>query len=227
MAIILALILLAMSVSVSAAQLKREVTPKPIYNTFPDGAKTDVVVFKLVEGIERPPVVGLRFDRVGADWDQLNAHIDNPLIDRVVPRFQTDPKVLDDLRRQAMARSDAELADLTLYYQLDLSHKATAEQRIGIANSLNDLNIVEIAYFAPWPELATVNAEPDTPGWESGQFYLQPAPTGIDAYAGWQHAGGHGENVKVVDIEGNWIETHEDLHGGTDSWHIAGTRIND
>ncbi|MFH1687601.1 MAG: S8 family serine peptidase, partial [bacterium] len=28
-------------------------------------------------------------------------------------------------------------------------------------------------------------------------------------------------------IEGNWIETHEDLHGGTDSWHIAGTRIND
>ena len=227
MAIAVTLCFIVISLSADAAQLKREVVPKPTYNTLPVGAKTDVIVFKLVEGIERPDIIDHNFDRSGKTWDQLNALISGSQVERLTPRFQNDPEILDNLRQQAMAKSSVDLADLTLYHQIELSDKSTPDQRIAIANSLNELDIVEIAYFAPSPELATINAEPDTPGWESGQFYLQPAPTGIDAYAGWQVPGGHGESVKVVDIEGNWIETHEDLHGGTDTWHIAGTRIND
>jgi subtilisin family serine protease len=48
---------------------------------------------------------------------------------------------------------------------------------------------------------------------EAFQGYLDPAPTGMDIRYAWTLPGGHGENVRIVDIEFNWNLSHNDLAG--------------
>ena len=50
-----------------------------------------------------------------------------------------------------------------------------------------------------------------TPDYTSLQGYLDPAPTGVNAEGVWGISGGRGQTVKVIDIEGAWLWTHEDL----------------
>lgn len=69
------------------------------------------------------------------------------------------------------------------------------------------------------------DAPPVTPDFTARQVYLGPAPAGIDAEYGWTLAGGHGAGVRIIDIEGAWQFTHEDLtqnQGG-----VVGTAIAD
>lgn len=50
-----------------------------------------------------------------------------------------------------------------------------------------------------------------TPDFSGRQGYLGPAPAGVDAVWAWQQAGGSGEGVNVVDVEGGWQLGHQDL----------------
>jgi serine protease len=50
-----------------------------------------------------------------------------------------------------------------------------------------------------------------TPDFVSLQDYLEPAPLGVDAFAGWTYAGGRGDGVKIIDVEIGWNWSHEDL----------------
>jgi subtilisin family serine protease len=50
---------------------------------------------------------------------------------------------------------------------------------------------------------------------EPMQGYLEPAPAGMDVRYAWTLAGGHGENVRVIDIEVNWNLAHTDLIAST------------
>lgn len=43
------------------------------------------------------------------------------------------------------------------------------------------------------------------------QGYLDPSPLGMDVRYAWALPGGHGENVRIVDIEYNWNLEHNDL----------------
>ncbi|MDX3616502.1 S8 family serine peptidase [Streptomyces europaeiscabiei] len=52
---------------------------------------------------------------------------------------------------------------------------------------------------------------PPTPDHTGRQGCLRPAPEGIDAHWAWQHPGGSGRGVTVVDVEGAWQLGHEDL----------------
>lgn len=52
---------------------------------------------------------------------------------------------------------------------------------------------------------------PATPDYTGSQGYLDAAPNGVDAEGAWLLPGGRGTNVKVIDIEGAWLWTHEDL----------------
>ncbi|MGW7087869.1 S8 family peptidase [Streptomyces sp. NPDC054871] len=54
---------------------------------------------------------------------------------------------------------------------------------------------------------------PVTPDFTGRQGYLRPAPEGVDAYWAWQRLGGSGEGITVIDIEGAWQLSHEDLTG--------------
>lgn len=232
--LVVAILLLAMlSVTPIAAgenfQIKRPTPVKPIYKSLPTHDNTNEIIFKLVEGIGQPSFDGGRFRVNSAEFDRLNTDIlSHEKSSACVPHFITEKSALDQMRTEGMRRVGHTLPDLTLYYRLSIADNASAADKLQLVQALNSLDVVEIAYFAPKPELANVETKVAlTPVWETSQWYLQPAPTGMNAYYGWSFPGGKGETVKLVDIEGNWVESHEDLHGGTDSWHIAGSKILD
>ncbi len=228
-------LLSADSFAAYAPVLKRPVPEKPVYKSLAQWSATDRVVIKLKEGMGQPEFDGRQFVKQGADWDKLNALLASPGKSSTVrPRFNESRATLNRLREEGMQRSGKQLPDLSLYYEISLPASATSQEATDMLNELNKLDIVEIAYAAPRPALAVApdpgTSTPDkavTPAFQSGQYYLSAAPTGLDAYYAWGFPGGKGDNIKVVDIEGNWIQTHEDLHGGTDDFHIAGTVIND
>lgn len=244
--IVMAIIVAFLAVSVSLASnfpLKRVVSPKPIYTELPTHLNTDQIVIKLKEGMGQPEYVNNKFDRQGSEWDKLNAIIattDKSIA--LTAHFSSDKDVLNENRAIGSARAGFELPDLTLYHDFNLSPQLTNTQRLTKLNDLNSLSIVEIAYFAPVNELAAIKvtdpsiADEDkpapasilvTPNWEDSQHYLKPAPTGVNAPYAWSFPFGKGENVRAIDIEGNWIQTHEDLHGGTDDFRLGGTTINE
>ncbi|MEU2038996.1 S8 family serine peptidase [Nocardia niwae] len=83
---------------------------------------------------------------------------------------------------------------------------------------------------------AAAEAPPVTPDFAVRQGYLDAAPQGIDARWAWTVPGGRGTGVRVVDIEGAWRFTHEDLQvnqggviGGSPSpqqgWRDHGTAV--
>ncbi|MEW6412379.1 MAG: S8 family serine peptidase [Candidatus Zixiibacteriota bacterium] len=227
--LLFALFLTAASLHAKDNSLKRRVVALPTDQSDVFDAESDKIVFKIREGLGQPVLNQGRFDRTGTAWNSLNALLASS--DRaagVSPRFQMDKSALDRMRQEGSRRAGISLPDLTLYYEIDIPASASPQERLALLKQIRGLDIVEVAYFAPRPEVASIEVTSSlTPAWESGQYYLQAAPTGIDAYYGWGLPGGHGENVKVIDIEGNWIQTHEDLHGGTDDFHIAGALIDD
>jgi hypothetical protein len=80
-------------------------------------------------------------------------------------------------------------------------------------------------------------APPVTADFTSRQGYLAAAPGGIDARFAWARNGGLGAGVRVIDIEGAWRFSHEDLlqnqggvvGGGTQraevGWRNHGTAV--
>lgn len=81
---------------------------------------------------------------------------------------------------------------------------------------------VDAAFVVPAPDVmrsvvvAPVAAPPPaTPDFRSRQGYLDPVPGGIGAASAWAEAGGRGEGVSIIDIEGDWIVDHESLLGRT------------
>lgn len=58
---------------------------------------------------------------------------------------------------------------------------------------------------------AAADVPPVTPDLNSRQLYLNAAPAGIEARWAWTRPGGGGASVRIIDIEGAWQFTHEDL----------------
>ncbi len=113
---------------------------------------------------------------------------------------------LRDERLQVRMLSGTEAPDLNNYYNIFVRDASVAEEIIG---RLNGFRIVEVAYFPPIPSGADI--PPTTPDLAGNQQYLDPAPNGIDARAAWAVPGGNGTNVRIIDIEGDWVLDHEDM----------------
>ena len=111
--------------------------------------------------------------------------------------------------------SDAPPPDLAMYYRVE----APDDKLDGLAAQLNRLPMVEAAYVKPPAEPAQINdmaaddapAPPVTPDFTPRQGYLDAAPAGVDARYAWTLPGGSGAGVKIMDIEGEWRFSHEDL----------------
>src|SRR6478736_611432 len=143
------------------------------------------------------------------------------------------------LERLEAAPDGPPIPNLSVYYRV----KAPEQQLRAIAKELPEHEAVEAAYVKPpaQPPLnemapAAVNAPPATPNFTSRQIYLDAAPGGIDARHAWMLRGGRGEGVRIIDIEGAWRFSHEDLTqnqggvvGGTPStdigWRNHGTAV--
>ncbi|HZF11256.1 MAG TPA: S8 family serine peptidase [Thermoanaerobaculia bacterium] len=77
-------------------------------------------------------------------------------------------------------------------------------------------DILETVYVEPIPVLASTTGE--TPDFQPLQAYL--GPDGVDAMGAWKFLGdgrGHGDGVRIVDIEYAWNLGHEDLPMTVDS----------
>jgi hypothetical protein len=112
------------------------------------------------------------------------------------------------------------------FYRVD----APDERLEDLARRLQELPTVEAAYVkppaspavlteveSPRSELGINDMAPRpeepaaTPDFTSRQGYLNAAPEGIDARFAWTRPGGSGAGVRIIDIEGAWRFTHEDL----------------
>jgi len=145
---------------------------------------------------------------------------------------------VNEERLQAQAASlapetRAEVPDLSVYYRVD----APDERLDELAKRLRQSDAVETAYVKPPAELpqilndmVPVAEEPTvhTPDFTARQGYLDATPGGIDARYAWTQSGGGGTGVRIIDIEGAWRFTHEDLLqnqggvvGGAQSTDIA------
>ena len=88
-----------------------------------------------------------------------------------------------------------------------------------VAARLTGLAEIEAAYVKPPAEPAVLNdmvampqdAPPVTQDFSTRQAYLDVAPGGIDARYAWTRPGGAGTGVRIIDVEGEWRFSHEDL----------------
>jgi len=138
----------------------------------------------------------------------------------------------------------ASTSDMTSFYRVE----AADEQLDKLAEKMLNLALVEAAYVKPKPEPPvlieedaiappdTQEAPPVTPNFTARQLYLDAAPGGIDARFAWTRNGGKGQGARIIDIEGAWRFSHEDLTqnqggvvGGTQSadlgWRNHGTAV--
>ncbi len=134
--------------------------------------------------------------------------------------------VIDDdvqtIRARRMAEEDRvkiNLPDLSLYFETPANDPVVAED---VIRQLNALDEVEIAYFAPQPEIASRTDFVTTPDWESSEDYIETAPGGVGARAAWTLPGGNGLGIQITDIEYGWQLTHEDLSKGATAVGIGG-----
>lgn len=127
--------------------------------------------------------------------------------------FKQDKNILKGLKKSGEEKSRKELADLTLYFEVPIGSLSKNDLR-QLVNKLNQYSLVEIAYPEPEAEPASItplfqNHDPEN---DQYQGYLDPtSQSGIDAKYAWTIPGGKGDTVKLVDIEGAWNLTHEDM----------------
>jgi hypothetical protein len=128
-------------------------------------------------------------------------------------------------------RAGAAAPRLEAFYKVE----APEERLDDLAAELREDPSVVGAYVKPETQLPVLlnrmTAAPTpppalTPSFTDRQGYLGPAPAGVDAWFAWSQPGGRGDGVRVIDIEGGWRFSHEDLaqnQGGL----AGGTMIDD
>jgi hypothetical protein len=171
----------------------------------------------------------------GEDTDDLNKILSASGA-RMAPLFgDTEERIEAKAMAPSVEAADSEKPDLQLFYSVE----APGENLEALAKRLNALPTVAGAYVSPEPVPAAVatreveraqtarsrtdngdinvmqpasdEAPPATADFTANQGYLNAAPGGIDARWAWTRPGGRGAGVQVIDCEGAWRFTHEDL----------------
>lgn len=246
-AIVLSLAIFHGTVSGAGRLEPRQVAPAKLFSEVRPGLdRTDRLVVKFREGTR----IRLRNGTLtsldpNVDLRELEGFLTRHPEITVTRHFQRSEEAYDLAQRRGRANSGRELANLNLYYKF---HLGRSSDPVGLAQSVLDevtaLRLVEIAFAEPIAELAVVLGDdsgveapgPDliTPDFSGMQGYLYEAPSGIDAEAAWGWPGGRGGDVKLVDVEGAWLWTHEDLpdpffEGGVpipdQGWRNHGTAV--
>ncbi|HXU83589.1 MAG TPA: S8 family serine peptidase, partial [Polyangia bacterium] len=130
---------------------------------------------------------------------------------------------------------------MSRYYKVECPEEKMEE----LAAKLRALPVIAAAYVKPAAlpavELNTMlpaveDVPSVTPDFSGQQGYLGAAPGGVEATHSWTVPGGAGAGVRIIDVEGAWRYTHEDLTqnqggvvGGTEStdigWRNHGTAV--
>ncbi len=137
---------------------------------------------------------------------------------RLKPLMDSDPAFLAELRASGQARTGRQLADLSQYFSLLVPE---GFPMTALVADLLALDVVENVYAQPMGADAG-DIAPPTPDFQAQQTYRGPAPIGIDADYALSYVAGTGSGVRVVDLERQWVLTHEDL-SAIDASNIIGT----
>ena len=165
-------------------------------------------------------------------------------------RFSRTHEQVEADRNLAYSRGAHGLPDLNAYATLS----GASEDRGDLIRILRKLladPLIETAFLEPVavpaalgfdaftgavPQMPTPgeSGRTDTPDFSAQQGYLNAPPEGVNAWAVTDSLGADGATVKVVDVEGAWLWTHEDLPdpflelGGqidSQSWRNHGTAV--
>jgi serine protease len=219
--------------------------------SLPQGTVVERVVLKFHEGtrvrwrdkvliaLDRDERQETEIARLGLTEAQIDADVAQaqllvavePQALGIVPLLTTKEETLDQYKARGEQLSGEQLADLNLYFEVQLQPGTTYGKVEELLAELNRLLSVEIAYAEPPAEPAAVAqsflpaTELVTPSFQNQQGYLNAAPQGIDALYAWGISGGKGQGVKIIDLEWAWRTTHEDMPpffytGGTQSASI-------
>jgi Subtilase family len=126
----------------------------------------------------------------------------------------TEERVIATAARH-MTRAQAPMVDLSVFYRVDVPAAQMEELREKLAAK----ETVEAAYVKPPVALPVINdmvaapeePPPASPDFTARQLYLEAPPGGVNARWAWTQAGGRGRDVRIIDIEGDWRFSHEDL----------------
>lgn len=193
------------------------------------------------------PDLGLRATREGVE-SARGADV-SPLSDLLASEGVTLKPLFGISEERLLARTESlatemgtAAPDLSVYYRVE----APDERLDDLVERLQQMDGIEAAYVKPPTEPAqarlndmlplAADAPPVSPDFNARQLYLDQAPGGIDARYAWTRNGGRGQNVRIIDIEGAWNFTNEDLLqnqggviGGTQSadigWRNHGTAV--
>lgn len=170
-------------------------------------APTGVVVVRLAPGHD------------DADLARVSALADT----RPTPRI--DPSLLA-MAAAKSARASAALDALARYVQFDHAGM-DRDQLLALVRRLAADPAVEHAFLEPravpaalgfdaftgaGPDMATgIDPALPTPDFTEWQGYMSDAPMGIGAWSAWAQPGARGGAVKIIDVEGGWLWSHEDL----------------
>lgn len=122
------------------------------------------------------------------------------------------PEKIVEMERKAANSEFRPLHSLTQYWRIDLRGRS-AEEISDILDMLLSLPEVDAAWEEPLSTLPTVTPGDDP--YNTYQGYQDAVPDGIDARWMWTQPDGEGAGIAVVDVEGGWLVTHEDLAGKT------------
>jgi subtilisin family serine protease len=155
----------------------------------------------------------------------------------LTPLFGNEERLRRALSNSRAAAPDS-TPDLARFYHVN----APDEQLERLAEALLNETVVDGAYIRP-PSAPPVlsmappspqEAPPATPNFVTRQIYLDAAPAGIAARHSWTRQGGRGQGVRIIDVEGGWQFSHEDMLqnqggaiGGTQraDWRNHGTAV--
>jgi hypothetical protein len=125
---------------------------------------------------------------------------------------QPEGETESDVRRLRQAGED--VPDLSLWYRVTVASEAAARALVADLRGLPGL--VDEAFLAP------VAAPPPTGLYTSQQGYVDAAPDGIGTRL-VSAPGATGSQVKLVDIEYSWNQSHADLSKAADALVANGT----
>jgi serine protease len=216
----------------------RAVPPPSVLMTLQTPAPTGRIVIKFAAGVGLtvgPSGLRARSPQGAPAVARLEA-----LIGQIAPaarlerRFSLPAAVIDAERIAAQARSGRSLPDLNQYAQLIGAAPVTdRDALLNVVRKLAADPAVVTAFLEPvavpaalgfdaftgavpraaafGAPIASTAAPAVTPDYTYLQGYLGSPPDGVNALAMSDTAGADGASVKVIDVEGAWLWSHEDL----------------
>lgn len=176
------------------------------------GVRELIVITKLEAGLRAP--AGSFASTKDIDITSLNALLQESSA-TILPLFGDEEHLARSISSfPSLLRGTS---PLTTFYSV----QADDARLDSLADQLRAHNLIEAAYVKPaseppifdeaMPQAAPNAAPPITPDFSSRQLYLEAAVGGIDARYAWTCPGGKGQGVGIIDIEGAWNFSHEDM----------------